>query len=71
MYLDDILIYTKDVGQSHIEAVRCVFGELRKYGLFTNLKKRYFYQEEICFLGYIVSSQRINIEEKRIVAVKA
>ena len=43
VYLDDILIYTKDAGQGHVEAVRWVFGELRKHGLFANLKKCCFY----------------------------
>ena len=28
VYLDNILIYTKDAGQGHVEAVRLVFGEL-------------------------------------------
>ena len=71
VYLNDILIYTKDTGKGHVEAVQWVLGELWKYGLFTNLKKCRFYQEEVCFLGYVVSSQEIRIEEERIDAVKA
>ena len=71
VYLDDILIYTKDAGQGHIEAVRWVLGELRKHGLFANLKKCRFHQQEVRFLGYVVSSQRIRMEEERIDAVKA
>ena len=43
IYLDDILIYTKDAGQGHVKAVRWVFGELQKYDLFANLKKCHFY----------------------------
>ena len=39
MYLDDILIYTKDQVQGHIEAVQWVLDLLRKNGLFANLKK--------------------------------
>ena len=35
------------------------------------MKKCCFYQEEVRFLGYVVSSQRIRIEEERIDAVKA
>ena len=54
-----------------MEAVWWVFGELRKHGLFANLKKCCFYQEEVHFLGYVVSSQVIRIEEKKIDAVKA
>ena len=71
MYLDDILIYTKNAGHSHVEAVRWVFGELRKYGLFANLKKCHFHQEEVHFFGYVVSSQKIRMEEERIDAVRA
>ena len=71
MYLDDILIYTEDAGQVHVEAVRWVLGELRKHGLFANLKKCRFHQEEVRFLGYVVSSQGIRMEEERIDAVKA
>ena len=56
VYLDDILIYTKDAGQGHVEAVWWVLGEFRKHGLFANLKKCRFHQEEVCFLGYVIFS---------------
>ncbi len=39
VYLDDILIYTEDPGQSHVEAVRWVLEQLRKHDLYANLKK--------------------------------
>ena len=39
VYLDDILIYNKDPSQAHVNAVWWVFEELRKNGLFANLKK--------------------------------
>ena len=71
VYLDDILIYTKNASQGHVEAVRLVLGEFQKHGLFTNLKKCCFHQKEIRFLGYVISSQGIRIEEKRIDVVKA
>ena len=34
VYLDDILIYIKDLGQSYVEAVRWVLDQLRKYSVF-------------------------------------
>ena len=43
VYLDDILIYTENAGRGHVEAVRWVLGELRKHGLFGNLKKCRFH----------------------------
>ena len=70
VYLDDILIYTKDPGQPHVEAVRWVLDKLRKHSLFANLKKCWFHQDEVCFLGYVVLSKGISIEAKRIEVVK-
>ena len=71
VYLNNILIYTENAGQGHVEAVRWVLRELRKYGLFAKLKKCRFHQEEVCFLGYVISSQEICMEKERIDTVKA
>ena len=38
VYLNDIFIYTKDPSQAHIDAVWWIFEELRRNGLFANLK---------------------------------
>ena len=70
VYLDDILIYTEDLGQPHVDAVRWVLEQLRRHGLFANLKKCRFHQDEVRFLGFVVSAQGISMEEERIQAVK-
>ena len=70
VYLDDILIYTEDEGQGHVEAVRWVLDLLRKNGFFANLKKCRFHQDEVRFLGYVVSAQGVRIEDERIEAVR-
>ena len=70
VYLDDIFIYTDDDGDGHIAAVRWVLGQLRKYSLYANLKKCRFHQEEVQFLGYVMSSKGICMEDKKIEAVK-
>ena len=70
VYLDDILIYTKDPGQPHVEAVRWVLDQFRKHSLFANLKKCCFHWDEVRFLGYVVLSKRISMEAKRIEVVK-
>ena len=54
VYLDDIFIYTKDLSQGHIKAVRWVLDVLKRHRLFANLKKCRFHKDKICFLGYIV-----------------
>ncbi len=71
MYLDDILVYTGDPGQPHVDAVHWVLEQLWKHSLFANLKKCHFHQDEVRFLGFVVSVQDINMEEERIEAVKA
>ena len=70
VYLDDILIYTEDESKSHVQAVRWVLDQLRKFLLYANLKKCRFYQEEVRFLGYIVSLQGICMKDERIKAVE-
>ena len=70
VYLNDILIYTKDLDQPYAEVVRWVLDQLRKYLLFVNLKKCCFYQEEFCFLGYIISSKSISMEAKKIEMIR-
>lgn len=39
LYLDDILIYINDNGDSHITAVWLVLEKLRKFLLYTTMKK--------------------------------
>ena len=70
MYLEDILIYTDDDGDGHVAAVWWILKQLRKLLLYANLKKCQFYQEKFWFLGYVVSSKGIHMEDKKIEAVK-
>ena len=63
------MIYIKDFGSSHIEAICQGLDQPQKYSLFANLKKYRFHQDEIHFPGYIVSSKGISIEVKTIKVV--
>ena len=70
VYLENILIYTKDDGDDHVAVVQWVLEQLRKFLLYANLKKCRFHQDEVRFLGYVVSSKGICMEDERIEAVK-
>ena len=70
VYLDNILIYTKDPRQPNFEAVYWVLDQLWNHSLFANLKKCWFYQDEVCFLGYVVLLKGISLEAERIMALK-
>ena len=70
VYLDDIIIYIKDPRQLYVEAVCWVLNQLRKHFFFANLKKCRFYQNEVCFLGYVILSKGISMVTKKIEVVK-
>ena len=70
VYQDNILTYTEDAGQAHVDAVQWVLNKLRKHGLFANLKKCHFHKNEVRFLGYVVSTQGVRMEDEQIEAVK-
>ncbi len=71
VYWDDILIYSKGLGRPYMNTVRWVLEQLRKHDLYVNLKKCRFHEDEVQFLGFVVSAQRIRMEEKRIEILKA
>ena len=64
-YLDDILIYSRDIKQ-HEEHVRLVLDKLRNVDLYAKLKKCNFHQSQVKFLGYIVSCDCISMDQKKI-----
>ncbi len=71
VYLDDILIYIEDSGWPYVDAVWWILEQLQKHGFYANLKKCQSHQDEVRFLGFVVTAQGIRIEEETIKAVKA
>ena len=49
IYLDDTLIYTKNPGQPHVEAIRWILDQFWKHFLFANWKKCQFHQDKVRF----------------------
>ena len=64
--LNNNLIYTQDKSQAQVNAVRWVLNKLRKYDFFANFKKCCFYKNEVCFLGYVVSAQSVQMRDEQI-----
>jgi transposase InsO family protein len=65
IYLDDILVYSKTL-EEHQQHVRQVLQRLREYGLYAKLEKCQFHQEQVEFLGYVVSSEGISMDPAKI-----
>ena len=61
IYLNNILIYIVNAGQAHVNDVWRVLDKLRKHGLFANLKKCWFYKDEIRFYKYVISAQKVQL----------
>ena len=68
-YLDDILIYSKDK-ESHTQHVRKVLDALRAKDLKLKPEKCEFYKEEVEFLGYIVTTEGLRMDPKKVEAVR-
>ncbi|GJP73431.1 hypothetical protein CLOP_g4144 [Closterium sp. NIES-67] len=67
VYLDDILIYSRDM-QQYVEHLRRVFEILRRERFYVKLSKSNFALEKVQFLGHIVSAQGVHVDPKRIEA---
>ena len=69
VYFNNILIHSKSRGE-HVEHLRKVFRVLRENKLYANLKKYDFIQDSLLFLGYIVSSDGIKVDEAKVKAIR-
>ncbi|XP_023553652.1 uncharacterized protein LOC111811140 [Cucurbita pepo subsp. pepo] len=69
VYFDDILVYSKSL-DDHITHVRNVLTTLRNECLYVNLKKCSFCMEKVNFLGFVVSSNGVEVDEEKVKAIK-
>ena len=69
VYFDDILIYNKTEA-AHYNHVREVLAVLQANELYINLKKCSFLSNKLLFLGYVISVDRIHVDEDKVCAVR-
>ena len=69
VYLDDIIIYSKDA-KSHESDVKAVLERLRQYKLYAKLSKCAFEVDRVRFLGFIVSSKGVSMEQDRVATIR-
>ena len=69
VYFDDILVYRKYV-EDHAIHVKQVLSILRKEKLFANLPKCNFAKNKLTFLGFVVSSKGIEVDDSKVEAIR-
>ena len=69
VYLDDILVYTDGDAKDHERDLRKVFDHLRKHKLHAKLKKCDFGKDRVKYLGHVVGSGELSVDEDKVVAV--
>jgi len=69
VYFDDILIYSVDP-RMHLQHLREVLTVLRKEQFFSAKGKCVFLSNQVLFLGYIVSSEGLSVDDSKIEAIK-
>ena len=68
IYLDDIIIFSASVSD-HMECLNNVLSRIRTAGLRIQTSKCQFLQEEVQYLGHIVSSAGIQPDSRKVQAV--
>lgn len=69
VYFDDILIYSKDEDE-HFNHVMKVLEVLKENELYVNLKKCVFLQRRLLFLGFIITSEGIHVDDSKVAAIR-
>jgi hypothetical protein len=65
VYLDDILIFSR-TQEEHDENTRRILERLQRAGLFANAKKCEFDRSEVSYLGFIISTDGIKMDPKKL-----
>jgi hypothetical protein len=69
VYLDDILIYSKDL-REHEQHLRQVLEKLRQNRLYAKLSKCEFFRTEVNFLGHIISADGVKTDPDKTAAIR-
>ena len=69
VYIDDILVFSKTF-EEHLTHLEQIFNRLRQAGLRLKLKKCTFAQPKVEYLGHVVTRDGIEVDPKKVEAVK-
>ena len=70
VYLDDILITTKDTYEDHMDKLHEVLTRLEQAGFRANLRKCFFAEDKLDYLGYWITRTGIQPQPKKVEAIR-
>ena len=71
IYIDDILIFTKGNVHDHLQHLDTVLGRMAEAKLQISLPKSHFFAKEAKYLGFLLSTEGIRPDPKKIKAIEA
>jgi hypothetical protein len=69
IYNDDILVYSKTI-KEHVKHLKFVLNKLHENRLYANKAKCEFAQEEMDFLGHILSREGMRLDPRKLQAIR-
>ncbi|KAL0195002.1 hypothetical protein M9458_008574, partial [Cirrhinus mrigala] len=69
VYIDDILIFSNSLAE-HVQHVRAVLQRLIQHQLYAKEEKCQFHQQNIAFLGYVISPEGVAMDDSKVKAVR-
>ncbi|XP_064800883.1 uncharacterized protein LOC135519576 [Oncorhynchus masou masou] len=70
VYIDNILVYST-TREQHVSHGRSVLERLIGHHLYAKAEKCLFFQQAVSFLGYLISTAGVEMEEQRVSAVRS
>ena len=70
VFIDDILVYSKSE-EEHAKHLHLVLSRLRAHNLKAKFTKCTFWQNEVKFLGHIISQHGISVDPNKVMAVQS
>ena len=69
IYLDDLTVYSHS-HHDHLQHLRKIFLNCKRYGISVNPKKFQFALKEVNILGHIVSAEGVKIDPVKVEAIQ-
>jgi hypothetical protein len=69
IYIDDLAIFSENEDQ-HLEHLEKIFKIMDDNDIYANMKKCYFMQKKVPYLGHYISEAGIEMDQKKIEAVR-